>query len=146
MPSLLNGSNPGQSGTRKSVLRGTTKPSASDADSVSIVGQPVGQRVLFRDHPIYENVNRIRCQPRNSARFVLPIADVLTPAENAIRDGLLALISFMTARLNKFFIAREDFWNSGYFCGIAAGCFAGRGVYDYEIALRAESRLLSEEK
>jgi len=143
---LINGPNLNLLGTREPGVYGDTNLQTVEANLGTLAGELGHELVAFQSNAEHEIVDRVQQAATDRVDFILLNPGAFTHTSIAIRDALLAVgIPFIEVHLSNVF-AREDFRHSSYFSDIAAGCIFGLGAYGYEIALRAASRLLSEEK
>ena len=143
---LINGPNLNLLGSREPGVYGDTNLQTVEAHLGKLAGELGPEFVAFQSTAEHEIVDRVQQAMTDKVDFILLNPGAFTHTSIAIRDALLAVaIPFIEVHLSNDF-AREDFRHSSYFSDIAAGCIFGLGAYGYEIALRAASRLLSEEK
>ncbi len=143
---LINGPNLNLLGSREPGVYGDTNLQTVEANLGTLAGELGHQLVAFQSNAEHEIVDQVQQAATDKVDFILLNPGAFTHTSIAIRDALLAVdIPFIEVHLSNVF-AREDFRHSSYFSDIAAGCIFGLGAYGYEIALRAASRLLSEEK
>ncbi|MDH3987662.1 MAG: type II 3-dehydroquinate dehydratase [Gammaproteobacteria bacterium] len=143
---LINGPNLNLLGSREPGVYGDTNLQTVEANLGTLAGELGHELVAFQSNAEHEIVDRVQQAATDKVDFILLNPGAFTHTSIAIRDALLAVdIPFIEVHLSNVF-AREDFRHSSYFSDIAAGCIFGLGAYGYEIALRAASRLLSEEK
>ena len=143
---LINGPNLNLLGSREPGVYGDTNLQTVEANLGTLAGELGHELVAFQSNAEHEIVDRVQQAATDNVDFILLNPGAFTHTSIAIRDALLAVgIPFIEVHLSNVF-AREDFRHSSYFSDIAAGCIFGLGAYGYEIALRAASRLLSEEK
>ena len=143
---LINGPNLNLLGSREPGVYGDTNLQTVEANLGTLAGELGHQLVAFQSNAEHEIVDQVQQAATDKVDFILLNPGAFTHTSIAIRDALLAVdIPFIEVHLSSVF-AREDFRHSSYFSDIAAGCIFGLGAYGYEIALRAASRLLSEEK
>lgn len=143
---LINGPNLNLLGSREPGVYGDTNLQTVEANLGTLAGELGHELVAFQSNAEHEIVDRVQQAAIDKVDFILLNPGAFTHTSIAIRDALLAVdIPFIEVHLSNVF-AREDFRHSSYFSDIAAGCIFGLGAYGYEIALRAASRLLSEEK
>ena len=143
---LINGPNLNLLGSREPGVYGDTNLQTVEANLGTLAGELGHQLVAFQSNAEHEIVDQVQQDATDKVDFILLNPGAFTHTSIAIRDALLAVdIPFIEVHLSNVF-AREDFRHSSYFSDIAAGCIFGLGAYGYEIALRAASRLLSEEK
>ena len=143
---LINGPNLNLLGSREPGVYGDTNLQTVEANLGTLAGELGHELVAFQSNAEHEIVDRVQQAATDKVDFILLNPGAVTNTSIAIRDALLAVdIPFIEVHLSNVF-AREDFRHSSYFSDIAAGCIFGLGAYGYEIALRAASRLLSEEK
>lgn len=143
---LINGPNLNLLGSREPGVYGDTNLHTVEANLGTLAGELGHQLVAFQSNAEHEIVDQVQQAATDKVDFILLNPGAFTHTSIAIRDALLAVdIPFIEVHLSNVF-AREDFRHSSYFSDIAAGCIFGLGAYGYEIALRAASRLLSEEK
>jgi 3-dehydroquinate dehydratase II len=143
---LINGPNLNLLGTREPSVYGDTDLASVEQRLTALATNLGHELACFQSNAEHEIVDRVQTAARDDVDFVLLNPGAFTHTSIAIRDSLLAVgIPFIEIHLSNVF-AREDFRHSSYFSDIAAGCIFGLGVYGYEIALQAASRLLSEGK
>lgn len=143
---LINGPNLNLLGSREPGVYGDTNLQTVEANLDTLAGELGHELVAFQSNAEHEIVDQVQQAATDKVDFILLNPGAFTHTSIAIRDALLAVdIPFIEVHLSNVF-AREGFRHSSYFSDIAAGCIFGLGVYGYEIALRAASRLLSEEK
>jgi len=143
---LINGPNLNLLGSREPGIYGDTNLQTVEANLGTLAGELGHELVAFQSNAEHEIVDQVQQAATDKVDFILLNPGAFTHTSIAIRDALLAVdIPFIEVHLSNVF-AREDFRHSSYFSDIAAGCIFGLGAYGYEIALRAASRLLSEEK
>jgi len=143
---LINGPNLNLLGSREPGVYGDTNLQTVEANLGTLAGELGHELVAFQSNAEHEIVDQVQQAATDKVDFILLNPGAFTHTSIAIRDALLAVdIPFIEVHLSNVF-AREDFRHSSYFSDIAAGCIFGLGAYGYEIALRAASRLLSEEK
>lgn len=143
---LINGPNLNLLGSREPGVYGDTNLQTVEANLGTLAGELGHELVAFQSNAEHEIVDRVQQAATDKVDFILLNPGAFTHTSIAIRDAVLAVdIPFIEVHLSNVF-AREDFRHSSYFSDIAAGCIFGLGAYGYEIALRAASRLLSEEK
>jgi len=143
---LINGPNLNLLGTREPSVYGETGLAEIEQRLGALAADLGHSLTCFQSNAEHEIVDTVQQAATDKVDFVLLNPGAFTHTSIAIRDALLAVgIPFIEVHLSNVF-AREDFRHSSYFSDIAAGCIFGLGVYGYEIALQAASRLLSEEK
>jgi len=143
---LINGPNLNLLGSREPGVYGDTNLPTVEANLGALAGELGHELVAFQSNAEHEIVDRVQQAATDKVDFILLNPGAFTHTSIAIRDALLAVgTPFIEVHLSNVF-AREEFRHSSYFSDIAAGCIFGLGAYGYEIALRAASRLLSEEK
>jgi len=143
---LINGPNLNLLGTREPSVYGETGLAEIEQRLGALATELGHSLTCFQSNAEHEIVDTVQQAATDKVDFVLLNPGAFTHTSIAIRDALLAVsIPFIEVHLSNVF-AREDFRHSSYFSDIAAGCIFGLGVYGYEIALQAASRLLSEEK
>jgi len=143
---LINGPNLNLLGSREPGVYGDTNLQTVESNLGTLAGELGHELAAFQSNAEHEIVDQVQQAATDKVDFILLNPGAFTHTSIAIRDALLAVdIPFIEVHLSNVF-AREDFRHSSYFSDIAAGCIFGLGAYGYEIALRAASRLLSEEK
>jgi 3-dehydroquinate dehydratase-2 len=142
---LINGPNLNLLGSREPGVYGDVSLDAVE-ERLSTLAAELGHELFsFQSNAEHEIVDRVQQAAGDGIEFILLNPGAFTHTSIAIRDALLAVgIPFIEIHLSNVF-AREDFRHSSYFSDIAAGCILGLGVYGYEMALQAASRLMSEE-
>lgn len=143
---LINGPNLNLLGSREPGVYGSTSLAAVEQRMAKLATELGHELVSFQSNAEHEIVDRVQQAAGDEIDFILLNPGAFTHTSIAIRDALLAVDTpFIEVHLSNVF-AREDFRHSSYFSDIAEGCIFGLGVYGYEMALQAASRLLSEEK
>jgi len=143
---LINGPNLNLLGTREPTVYGDTDLAALELRLCALAADLGHELSCFQSNAEHDIVNKVQRATIDNIDFILLNPGAFTHTSISIRDALLAVsIPFIEVHLSNVF-AREDFRHSSYFSDIAAGCIFGLGVFGYEIALQAASRLLSEEK
>lgn len=143
---LINGPNLNLLGSREPGVYGSTSLAAVEQRMAKLASELGHELASFQSNAEHEIVDRVQQAAGDEIDFILLNPGAFTHTSIAIRDALLAVDTpFIEVHLSNVF-AREDFRHSSYFSDIAEGCIFGLGVYGYEMALQAASRLLSEEK
>lgn len=143
---LINGPNLNLLGTREPGVYGETNLADVETRLTTLAKDLGHDLVCFQSNAEHEIVDRVQQARSDAVNFILLNPGAFTHTSIAIRDALLAIsIPFIEIHLSNVF-AREEFRHSSYFSDIAAGCLFGLGAYGYELALKAASQQLSEEK